>query len=54
MLKKKLYLVKTEVMATSIHKAISTKGKVYSVELVVDQYQPDEKKNLGFKTNKNV
>jgi hypothetical protein len=44
---KKLYLVSREVMASSIRDAISSKGKVYRVELAEDKFQPEEDKKLA-------
>ena len=35
-----LYLVKREVMATSLERAIREKGKIYSIELAADNVQP--------------
>jgi hypothetical protein len=53
-MKKKLYLVKREVLATSAEQAIHGKGKVYCVELAEDKFQPEEKKDkLGFSIKNN-
>ena len=44
-----MYLVKREVMATSIEKAMKEKGRIYCIELVEDKFQPQEVKPiLGF------
>ena len=49
MKKKKMYLVKREVIATSAEKAIRAKGVVYEVTLAEDKVQPpEEKPKLGF------
>ena len=49
MKKKKMYLVKREVIATSVERAIHTKGVVYEVTLAEDKVQPlEEKPKLGF------
>ena len=46
---KKLFIVRKEVYATSIEKAIYAKGKTVYVELAKDEFQPEIKKKLGFK-----
>lgn len=49
---KKLYLVKREVLATSVEKALKGKGSVYEIILAGDEFQPKpENKKLGFKKN---
>lgn len=50
-MKKKLYLVSREVLASNIREAINKKGVVYSVTIAEDKYQPEnsEKKDkIGF------
>ncbi len=50
MRKKKMYLVKREVIAGSIKEAMVKRGTIYSIEIAEDKFQPDEqKKFLGFK-----
>lgn len=50
---KKLYLVKREVLATSLAKALISKGHVYEIMLAEDKFQPENKKeSLGFKKKK--
>lgn len=52
-LMKKLYLVKREVLATSIKNAMTAKGIIYEIQTVDDKSQPSlEKKQIGFKKNK--
>lgn len=47
--KLKMYIVKKEVLATCIEKAVHGKGVCYSVELAEEKYQPEEKKKpTGF------
>ncbi len=48
-MKKKLYIVKKEVFATSIEKAATAKGHVFAIELAADAFQPENKKSPGFK-----
>lgn len=43
---KRLFLVKREVYADSIEKALSTKGKIYEILLADERFQPE-------KTNQN-
>ncbi len=52
-MKKKLYLVKREVLATSVAQALIARGEIYEVSLAADNLQPViKKKSLGFmKTN---
>ena len=45
-MKKKLYLVKREVWATSLKRAIETKGKVY--EIAETGMEKNEKSKVGF------
>ena len=48
-----MYLVKYEVIATSIEKALKTRGHIYEVTLANEKDWPVEKKpKLGFKQNK--
>ena len=51
---KKMYLVKKEVWAESIEKAVRGKGRIYCVEMADNSYQPEDRKNnlVGFKINK--
>lgn len=52
-----MYLVKREIMATSITKAMKLPGKIYSIELADERsYVPEEDKNKikGFITNKKL
>lgn len=50
---KKLFIVRKEVLATSIEKAVHGRGKTVYVELADEKFQPvPVKKSLGFK-NKN-
>ena len=50
MMRKKLYLVKREVIATSIERAVYSKGVVYEVVCTEEKNWPEEKKKLaGFK-----
>lgn len=47
---KKLYLVKREVLATSVENALKGRGVVYEVQLAADNQQPDKKApKIGFK-----
>lgn len=49
-MKKKLYYVKREVLATPIEKAVSTKGHIYEITVAPLNEQPLEIKPLkGFK-----
>jgi hypothetical protein len=50
--KKKLYFVKYEVIATSVQRALKTKGRCY--EIVESDKSLDEIKNIGFNEIKNV
>jgi hypothetical protein len=52
---KKLYFIRKEVYATCISKAISTKGRIVTVEEAPDSVQPEEGENkkIGFKKKKN-
>ena len=53
MTKKKLYLVKREVFATSVKKAMMERGTIYEIQLADEKYQPqEEKESAGFKTKK--
>ena len=45
----KLYLVKREVVATSLKKALENKGIVYEVCLADEKSWPENKKKIGFK-----
>lgn len=38
---KKMYLVKREVMANNISQAMRLPGKIYSVEIAEEKFQPD-------------
>ena len=46
-MKKKLYFVKSEVLAHGIKEAITARGTIY--EIVMAQDQPVENKKIGFK-----
>lgn len=48
-MKKKLYLVKREVKATSLRAALGAKGRIYSVVEVDESQQPSDKPPIGFK-----
>lgn len=51
-MKKRMYLVKREVIATSMAKAIVGRGKVYEITLADDKFQPkDPSPRVGFKSN---
>lgn len=47
-MQKKLYLVKREVLASSIEQALKSKGKVYEVSLADDSEIKKENKKIGF------
>lgn len=47
-----MYLVKREVFATSVEKAITSKGKIYSIELADDKFQIKKKPDVGFTKKK--
>ena len=49
---KKMYIVKREVLATSIEKALTAKGHIFEVVIADDKYQPEDKKDIGFKKKK--
>lgn len=49
---KKLYLVKREVIATSIKKAMTNKGHIYEISLAEEKNWPQEKKQVGFRSKK--
>lgn len=44
-----MYLVKYEVIATSLKRAMRTKGVVYEVVVAEEKFWPEEKKKVGFK-----
>ncbi len=50
--KKKLYLVCREVLASSLEKAIQTRGVIYDVRLAEDKLQPEYKTKVGFTKDK--
>ena len=50
-MRKKLYLLKYEVIATSIKQAMKSKGTLYEVTLTEEKSWPIESKNTGFKVN---
>lgn len=53
MTQKKMYLVKREVMATSMLKAMREKGKIYEIVELAEKDQPiQEKQIIGFKIEK--
>lgn len=39
-----MWIVKREVFATTIEKAMTAKGRVYAIEIADDRYQPEEQK----------
>lgn len=50
---KRLYLVKREVLATSVIQALRLPGKVYEIQLAEDKFQPEPKKGTpGFDKKK--
>lgn len=44
----RMWIVKREVLATSLIKAATGKGKVYSIEEADEKFQPEKKKKVGF------
>lgn len=49
-MKKRLWLVSREVLATTAEKAAQCQGSVYRIELAADANQPESKgKKTGFK-----
>ena len=50
----KLWLVKQEVLATTLQQALHGKGRVYEVQEAAKEYQPEEtpKKIAGFVSKK--
>lgn len=51
-MRKKLFLVKREVIASSLKKALEGKGIVYEVVVTEEKNWPEVKKKLGFKNKK--
>ena len=53
-MKNKLFIVKSEVLAPNIKKAILAvaKGKVYEITEALEQYQPVDSKKVGITTCK--
>jgi hypothetical protein len=49
-MKKRLWIVKREVLATSLEKALKGKGRLYEITEADEKFQPEEKKKLGFKS----
>ena len=47
-MRKKLYLVKYEVIATSIERAIKTRGRIYEISEADEKMWPVEPKKVGF------
>lgn len=48
-----MYLVKREVMATSIERAAHERGMIYEIILAGKEFQPEENtKKVGFKKKK--
>lgn len=48
-----MYLVKREVMATSIERAAHERGIIYEITMAGKEFQPDESdKKVGFKKKK--
>lgn len=51
MKKKKLYLVKREVLAGSLKEAMSKHGEIYEITLAEEKFQPEDTPEVkGFKT----
>lgn len=48
-MKKKLYFVKREVMATSVRDAMRHQGKIYEIVEAAENLQPIEDKPMGLK-----
>lgn len=48
---KKLYLVKREVIATSMEKALHARGTVYEVVIAEEKSWPQSRKKVGFDNN---
>ena len=46
--KKKLFLVKREVLARNIKEAITAKGVIYEIQTVDEKSQPVDEKKIGF------
>lgn len=46
---KKTYLVKREIVATSLEKALKVRGSIYEVVLADEKSWPKPKKTTGFK-----
>ncbi len=52
-MRKKMYIVKYEVIATSIKRAIKTRGIIYEVSVAEEKFWPPLKdKKTGFKPKK--
>ena len=51
MAKEKMYLVRREVMAKNIREAMYKTGKIYSIELAEEKFQPEDQKSVGFDRN---
>lgn len=50
-MKMRMWLVKREVLATTIEKAAHNKGFIYEISLAEDKVQPENtKKKTGFKS----
>lgn len=49
-MKKRLFFVKREVLATSITDAMRRKGRVYEVSEAAESQQPAEEKPMGINT----
>lgn len=47
-MKKKMYLVKREVIASNIKDAMVKRGRIYCIELAEEKSQPEENKSVGF------
>lgn len=49
---KKLWYVKREVIASTLHEALKAQGKVYEIALADDKLWPQNKIKLGFNDGK--
>jgi len=49
---KKMYIVKREVIASSVKEALTAKGHVYEITIAEDKYQPLTYKPIGFTKSK--
>lgn len=49
----KMWIVKREVLATSLVKAATSQGRIYEITEAAKEFQPDKKKIIGYKNKKN-